>query len=351
MTELALIISDLQRRFAADADAADGEQTLEKLRIEYLGRNGEVTKIRRTIGTLPAQARPEAGKAINDAVAAMETRLEETHAALQSRAVEGDLATSIDVTFPATVPQVGSVHPVRRIIEQTCDYFMRHGFAVVVGPEAEPDYYNFDALNIPSEHPAREGFDSFWLSDTVLLRPHTSPLQIRTMQQHSPPIAIVAPGKCFRRDAVDARHLFQFHQVEGLLVAEGIHFGHLKGMLAGLCRELFGPEQQVRFRPSYFPFTEPSAEVDTTCPKCKGTGILDSRNLVQCNMCGGSGWIELGGAGMVHPNVLREVGYDPDVLSGWAFGSGVERLGLPRYHVDDIRRFINSDPDFLGQLS
>jgi phenylalanyl-tRNA synthetase alpha chain len=348
MTELAQIISDLQRRFAADADAAEGEQSLENLRIEYLGRNGEVTKIRRTIGTLPAEQRPEAGKAINDAVAAMEARLDAVLAVLQSHALEGELATSIDVTFPAEAPQVGSIHPVRRIIEQTCDYFMRHGFAVVVGPEAEPDYYNFDALNIPSDHPAREGFDSFWLSDTVLLRPHTSPLQIRTMQQHEPPIAIVAPGKCFRRDAVDARHLFQFHQVEGLLVAEGIHFGHLKGMLTGLCRELFGAEQNVRFRPSYFPFTEPSAEVDTTCPKCKGTGAAAA---APCSMCGGSGWIELGGAGMVHPNVLREVGYDPDVYSGWAFGWGVERLGLPRYQVDDIRRFVDSDPDFLEQLS
>jgi phenylalanyl-tRNA synthetase alpha chain len=316
------------------------------VRISYLGRNGEVTAVRRTIGTLPPAERPRAGKAINDAVAAMEARLQTAQAALESSAVGAELAASIDPTFPAIAPQVGSIHPVRRIIEESCDYFMRRGFAVVVGPEAEPDYYNFDALNIPSDHPARESFDSFWLTDGVLLRPHTSPMQIRTMQQHRPPIAIVAPGKCFRRDAVDARHLFQFHQVEGLLVADDIHFGHLKGMLTGLCRELFGPEQRVRFRPSYFPFTEPSAEVDTTCPKCHGDA-----SGPRCNLCGGSGWIELGGSGMVHPNVLREVGYDPDVYSGWAFGFGVERLGLPRYGVDDIRRFINSDPDFLAQLS
>jgi phenylalanyl-tRNA synthetase alpha chain len=168
-------------------------------------------------------------------------------------------------------------------------------------------------------------------------------MQIRTMLEHRPPVAVVAPGRCYRSDAVDARHLFQFNQIEGLLVAQGIHFGHLKGMLTGMCRELFGPEQDVRFRPSYFPFTEPSAEVDTTCPKCHGNGA-------SCSMCGGSGWIELGGAGMVHPNVLREVGYDPDVVSGWAFGFGAERLGLARYEVDDIRRFIDSDPDFLQQL-
>ncbi len=346
MIDLTQLLADLQERFAADADGAAGVQALENVRIAYLGRNGEVTKVRRTIGTLAPAERPAAGKAINDAVAAMEERLQAAQSALESSAVGAELAASIDVTFPAIAPQAGSIHPVRRIIEESCDYFMRHGFAVVVGPEAEPDYYNFDALNIPSDHPARESFDSFWLSDSVLLRPHTSPMQIRTMQQHRPPIAIVAPGKCFRRDAVDARHLFQFHQVEGLLVADDIHFGHLKGVLTGLCRELFGPEQRVRFRPSYFPFTEPSAEVDTTCPKCHGDAAG-----ARCNLCGGSGWIELGGAGMVHPNVLREVGYDPDVYSGWAFGFGVERLGLPRYGVDDIRRFINSDPDFLAQLS
>ena len=337
-------LAELRRHFDAAVAGAADEQALESVRIAFLGRNGDVTKVRRSIGTLPASERRDAGKAINDAVAAMESRLDEAHAALQAQTFESELAASIDVTFPAIAPKLGSIHPVRRIIEASCAYFGAHGFAVVVGPEAEPDYYNFDALNIPSDHPARESFDSFWLDDTMLLRPHTSPMQIRTMQQHQPPIAVVAPGKCFRRDAVDARHLFQFHQVEGLLVAEGIHFGHLKGMLTGLCRELFGSDQRVRFRPSYFPFTEPSAEVDTTCPKCKGGASI-------CNMCGGSGWIELGGSGMVHPNVLREVGYDPDRYSGWAFGFGVERLGLSRYEVDDIRRFVNSDPDFLTQLS
>jgi phenylalanyl-tRNA synthetase alpha chain len=344
MTELASRLDALGQRFASAVDAAADEEALENVRVAYLGRNGEVTAVRRAIGTLPAAERPEAGRVINDAVAAMERRLGEAHDALETRRLEVELATNVDVTFPGRPARIGSIHPVRQIIEDCCAYFVRHGFAVVIGPEAEPDYYNFDALNIPSDHPAREGFDSFWLSDTMLLRPHTSPMQIRTMQRHRPPIAIVAPGKCFRRDATDARHLFQFHQVEGLLVAEGIHFGHLKGMLTGLCRELFGPDQRVRFRPSYFPFTEPSAEVDTTCPKCCGDGS-------QCAMCGGSGWIELGGAGMVHPNVLREVEYDPERYSGWAFGFGVERLGLARYDVDDIRRFVASEPDFLAQLS
>jgi phenylalanyl-tRNA synthetase alpha chain len=343
MSDLATRLDELQQRFAAAVAQAPDERALDAARVAYLGRSGEVTNVRRTIGALPPNERPAAGKTINDAVEKMEAQLLVAGAALENRAFEADLAQSIDVTFPSIPAQTGSIHPVRRVIEDVASYFARRGFAIVLGPEVEPDYYNFDALNIPADHPAREGFDSFWLTDSLLLRPHTSPMQIRTMQEHQPPIAILAPGKCYRRDAVDARHLFQFHQVEGLLVAEGIHFGHLKGMLTGMCRELFGPEQQVRFRPSFFPFTEPSAEVDTTCPKCKGRSSA-------CNMCGGSGWIELGGSGMVHPNVLREVGYDPDVFSGWAFGFGAERIGLTRYEIDDVRRFVDSEPEFLKQL-
>jgi phenylalanyl-tRNA synthetase alpha chain len=344
MSELATQLDELRRRFGNAVAGAPDEAALEQVRIAYLGRNGEVTQVRRTIGRLPAHERPAAGKSINDAVEAMETNLLSAQARLESLSFQSELAESIDVTFPAVPARAGSLNPVRRVIDDACTYFRRHGFAVVVGDEIESDYNNFDALNIPADHPAREGFDSFWITQTLLLRPHTSPVQIRTMQQHRPPIAIVAPGKCFRRDAVDARHLFQFHQIEGLLVAQGIHFGHLKGMLAEMCRELFGPQQSVRFRPSYFPFTEPSAEVDTTCPKCGGSGS-------SCSMCGGSAWIELGGAGMVHPSVLREAGHDPDVYSGWAFGFGVERLALARYEVDDIRRFINGDPNFLEQLA
>ncbi len=348
MPDLAEQLRELERNFAEEVDRVGDEQALERVRIAFLGRQGEVTAVRRSIGTLPAPERPDAGKAINDVVAAMETRLEMQRQRIESQTFAAELSASIDVTFPAIPATTGAIHPVRRVIADACAYFARHGFAIVVGPEAEPDYYNFDALNIPSDHPARENFDSFWIGEKLLLRPHTSPMQIRTMQQHRPPIAVIAPGKCFRRDAVDARHLFQFHQIEGLLVAEGIHFGHLKGMLTGLCRELFGPDQSVRFRPSYFPFTEPSAEVDTTCPKCRGTGSVGG---VQCGMCGGSTWIELGGAGMVHPNVLREAGHDPARYSGWAFGFGVERLGLARYEVDDIRRFVDSDLDFVAQLA
>jgi phenylalanyl-tRNA synthetase alpha chain len=358
VSELGNKLEELERQFAAEVSSAADERVLEEVRIRYLGRSGKVTVLRRSVGQLPPSERPTAGKVINDAVAVMETQLQRALSQIRNREFDAELSQSIDVTFPAIEPALGVIHPVRRILRDACSFFERRGFAVVLGPEIEPDYYNFDALNIPPNHPAREGFDSFYITDTLLLRPHTSPMQIRTMQANPPPVAIVAPGKCYRRDAVDARHLFQFHQIEGLLVAEGIHFGHLKGMLAGLYRELFGPDQKVRFRPSFFPFTEPSAEVDTTCPKCKGMGtraafppLEQSGSWGTCSMCGGSGWIELGGSGMVHPNVLREVGYDPEVVSGWAFGVGIERLGLTRYDVDDIRRFVDSDPDFLHQLA
>jgi phenylalanyl-tRNA synthetase alpha chain len=227
-------------------------------------------------------------------------------------------------------------------------YFTRLGFAVLQGPEIETDANNFDALNIPPDHPAREGLDSFYLRPDLVLRTHTSPMQVRAMRESGPPIAIIVPGKAYRRDAVDARHLYQFHQVEGLMVGPDIHFGHLKGVLTGMMRELFGPKQEMRFRPSFFPFTEPSAEIDTTCPGCAGTG---RRSDATCRTCGGSGWIEVGGSGMVHPNVLREVGYDPETVAGWAFGCGLERFAMVRYEMNDIRDFVENTPSFLEQTA
>ena len=337
-------LDDLRSRFETAVHAALSLGELDAVRIAFLGRSGEVTALRRGIGNLAAEDRPAAGERINRAVEAMEAQLGQAQAQFETRELEAELSKQIDVTFPSIQSSRGSPHPMRRVMHEVCAYFERHGFAVVVGPEIEPDYYNFDALNIPPDHPAREGFDSFFVTSNLLLRPHTSPMQIRTMQQHRPPIAVVVPGTCYRRDAVDARHLFQFTQCEGLLVDKDVHMGHLKGMLTGLCRELFGSDQQVRFRPSYFPFTEPSAEVDTTCPLCRGAGG-------ECRMCGGSGWIELGGAGMVHPNVLRNVDCDPEIYSGWAFGFGMERMALVRYDVDDIRRFYENDINFLEQLA
>ncbi|HXP94838.1 MAG TPA: phenylalanine--tRNA ligase subunit alpha [Candidatus Binatia bacterium] len=344
MSELTQQLSALAARLDEALKAVGDEKGLEELRIAYLGRNGEVTAVRRQIGTLPAAERPAAGKTINDAVGLMEAQFERAEAALRSKALAASLEQSIDVTFPGTSPLRGSIHPIRRTINDACRYFERHGFAVVLGNEIETGYHNFDALNIPPDHPAREGLDSFYVRPDLVLRTHTSPMQIRTMQSYPPPVAIVVPGKAFRRDAVDARHSYMFHQIEGLMIGEGIHFGHLKGMLQGMCRELFGPRQAVRFRPSFFPFTEPSAEVDTTCPACSGSGGA-------CRTCGGSGWIEIGGSGMVHPDVLREVKYDPSRVSGWAFGMGIERIAMVRHDMDDIRAFFENEPGFLEQLA
>jgi len=314
------------------------------VRVVYLGRSGDITAMRRAIGSLPIAERRGAGSLINEAVARMEDELQTASQQLEAGALLQALTDRVDVTYPALPPPVGTTHPIRKTMVDLCSFFERRGFAIVLGPEIEPTYYNFDALNIPVDHPAREAFDSFFLTDSLLLRPHTSPMQIRTMQRFQPPVAVVVPGRCYRRDAVDARHLFMFHQIEGLLVDADIHMGHLKGMLTAMCRDVFGVDQTLRFRPSFFPFTEPSAEVDTTCPACKGDGG-------ECRTCGGSGWIELGGAGMVHPNVLREVNYDPQTVSGWAFGFGIERIALARYGVDDIRLFYENDPAFLDQLS
>jgi phenylalanyl-tRNA synthetase alpha chain len=340
------LASELSTKLATVRDEAE----LEDARIAYLGRSGKITEIRREIGKLPAGERPAAGKEINDAVVGLEAQLEAAQRAVGARRLERELEHQVDVTLWNAATPTGSFHPIRKTIEDACAYFESHGFAVLLGPEVDTTRHNFDALNIPPEHPAREGFDSFYLRPDLLLRPHTSPMQIRAMEKYGPPIAIVVPGKCYRRDAVDARHLYQFNQIEGLMVGEGIHFGHLRGMLTGMCRELFGPNQQVRFRPSYFPFTEPSAEIDTTCPRCAGAGTSGDAT---CPTCGGSGWIEIGGSGMVHPNVLRAVGgkYDPDVVSGWAFGVGIERLAMIRHGVNDIREFIWNTPSFLEQLA
>jgi phenylalanyl-tRNA synthetase alpha chain len=336
-------LKSLGARLREALEEARDAQSLEAVRVRFLGRSGDITAVRRSIGSLPAAERPGAGKAINEAVSRFEELVAQKQADFERRALEERLSTSIDVTFPGTPPEaIGSVHPVRRTMDDMLAYFERRGFAIVTGPEVESEYNNFDALNIPPDHPAREGLDSFYLRPDVVLRTHTSPVQVRVMQVNRPPVAIVVPGRCYRRDQMDARHLYAFHQIEGLLVAPGIHMGHLKGMLTGMCREVFGPNQAVRFRPSFFPFTEPSAEVDTTCPACDGSG---------CRTCSGSGWIELGGAGMVHPNVLREVGYDPASVTGWAFGMGIERVAITRYGMDDLRVFVENDPAVLEQLA
>jgi phenylalanyl-tRNA synthetase alpha chain len=331
----------LERELRTALDAATDDVALENIRVRFLGRSGEITNVRKLIGTLPPGERPEAGKVINTAATQLEAQIEAAQHDLALKQLENQLAQRIDVTFPAIPAPTGSLHPIRRALEDACGYLQRLGFAVVVGNEVETERYNFDALNIPADHPAREGLDSFYLRPGVLLRTHTSPMQVRTMEAVPPPLAVVVPGKAYRRDATDARHSPMFHQIEGLLVAPGIHLGHLKGTLTGLLRELFGASQAVRFRPSFFPFTEPSAEVDTTCPGCAGSG---------CKTCGGSGWIEVGGAGMVHPDVLRNAGYDPAAVQGWAFGIGIERIAMVRHDIDDIRVLFENDARVLAQL-
>jgi phenylalanyl-tRNA synthetase alpha chain len=344
MSSLEDNLAALTARFDEAVAQAPDARALDEVRVAFLGRSGEVTGVRRGIGALPPAERPNAGKVINAAVEALEAKLAHALARVESAALERSLEDTIDVTFPGPRANAGAIHPVRRVGLDVARFFTRHGFAVVLGPEIETDANNFDALNIPPDHPAREGLDSFYLRPDLVLRTHTSPMQVRSMRKHGPPIAIIVPGKAYRRDAVDARHLYMFHQVEGLMVGRGIHFGHLKGMLVGMCRELFGPSADVRFRPSFFPFTEPSAEIDVKCPACEGTGGA-------CRTCGGSGWIEIGGSGMVHPNVLRSVGYDPDEVAGWAFGCGLERIAMKRHDINDIRAFVENVPGFAEALA
>ena len=348
MTELAASsFAELQQHFAADCRTAPtDEQALESVRIAYLGRqrrgNEGAAHDRHA-----AAATSAATRARPSTTPSPRWRPCSRSGAPRSKRArfDAELAASIDVTFPSISP-LGRFDPSGAADHRAkaARISTRHGFAVVIGPEAEPDYYNFDALNIPSDHPARESFDSFWLTDSLVASaayvadadPHDA--------AHRRPSRSSRPGKCFRRDAVDARHLFQFHQVEGLLVAEGIHFGHLKGMLTGLCRELFGADQKRALSP--FVLSVHRAERRSR----HDLSEVQREAVPTCNMCGGSGWIELGGAGMVHPNVLREVRLRSRRYSGWAFGFGVERFGLARYDVDDIRRFVDSDPDFLAQL-
>jgi phenylalanyl-tRNA synthetase alpha chain len=348
MTDLVTNLSALEDRLTAELAGVADAAALEELRVRFLGRSGEVTAIRRGIGALAPGERPNAGKVINAAVERMEAALTGAVDKLGNARLEAQLAETIDVTLPGPPARIGSIHPIRRVMRDIGNYFTRLGFAVLQGPEIETDANNFDALNIPADHPAREGLDSFYLRPDLVLRTHTSPMQVRAMRESGPPIAIIVPGKAYRRDAVDARHLYQFHQVEGLMIGTDIHFGHLKGVLTGMMRELFGPQQDMRFRPSFFPFTEPSAEIDTTCPGCAGSG---RRGDVSCRTCGGSGWIEVGGSGMVHPNVLREVGYDPERVAGWAFGCGLERIAMVRYEMNDIRDFVENTPSFLEQTA
>ncbi|TDA68249.1 MAG: phenylalanine--tRNA ligase subunit alpha [Clostridia bacterium] len=319
---------------------------LDGFRVKYLGKKGLITELLRSVGQLPRGERPEIGKEVNVLQEEIEAGLQARKDALTRQALELRLAAeAIDVTLPGLPVNLGRRHPVQQVMEEIQEIFIGMGFAVAAGPEIELDYYNFTALNIPPEHPARDMQDSFYVAgaDEVLLRTHTSPVQIRVMEarQGALPVRIIAPGKVYRRDD-DHTHSPMFHQVEGLLVDRGVAFAHLKGTLEHFVRQMFGPDTQMRLRPSYFPFTEPSAEVDISCVACRGEG---------CRVCGHSGWLEILGSGMVHPRVLATVGYDPAQVSGFAFGLGVERVAMLKYGLDDLRLFFANDLRFLRQFA
>ncbi len=314
----------------------------EQIRIRYLGKKGELTAVLRGMGQLSAEERPVIGQLANEVRARIEQALKTQAQAMKEAALALQLKTErVDVTEPGTKQKLGRRHPLSKVEAELCDIFLAMGYSYVEGPEVEYDYYNFQALNIPENHPARDTQDTFYITDNILLRSQTSPVQARVMEKSKPPIRIISPGRVYRSDAVDATHSPLFHQMEGLVVDRGITMSDLKGTLEIAAKQMFGENTRVRFRPHHFPFTEPSAEVDVSCFACGGSG---------CRLCKNEGWIEILGAGMVHPNVLRECGIDPEVYSGFAFGMGIERIQMLKYHLNDMRYLYENDVRFLRQF-
>ncbi len=315
---------------------------LEQIKIKYLGKKGELTAVLRGMGALSAEERPLVGQLANEVRADIEAALNAKAHEARAAALEAQLKEEkLDVTMPGKASEVGHLHPLTQVQRELEDIFIGMGFSIVEGPEVELDYYNFQALNIPENHPARDTQDTFYISDNILLRSQTSPVQVRAMEHQKPPIRIISPGRVYRSDALDATHSPLFHQLEGLVVDKGITMGDLKGTLEIFAKKMFGESTRIRFRPHHFPFTEPSAEVDVSCYVCGGKG---------CRLCKGEGWIEILGAGMVHPFVLSNCGIDPEEYSGFAFGLGVERIAMKKYGIDDIRLFYENDERFLEQF-
>ena len=331
-------IDQIYQEALGELAAASTPGEVKELTIRYLGRNGAVTQFLREISSLPVEERPAAGKRANTVKNDLDGKFA---AALQRlETTERPDPQQIDVTLPGRSARHGSLHPVTQILREICEIFTKLGFDVAEGPEIEKDYYNFEALNFPKDHPARDMQDTFFVSDDIVLRTHTSPLQVRIMEKTRPPVRIIAPGRVFRCDS-DLTHTPMFHQVEGLLVDTHISFGDLKGILTTFVHQMFDKRTSLRFRPSFFPFTEPSAEVDILCVICRGKG---------CRVCSQTGWLEVLGSGMVHPAVFENVGYDPQKYSGFAFGMGVERIAMLKYRIDDIRKFFENDLRFLRQF-
>jgi len=321
--------------------AAQDIAALEELRVQYLGKKGSLTELLKGLGQLPPEQRPAAGAEINRAKELLQSEIGDKRQQLEQAAIAIKLAgEKIDITLPGRGQQLGGLHPITQTIERICGFFEKAGFEVEEGPEIESDYYNFEALNIPAHHPARAMHDTFYIDDTSVLRTHTSPVQVRTMENRQPPFKIVCPGRVYRCDS-DLTHSPMFHQVEGLLISEHSTFAELRGVIREFLQVFFERDSKVRFRPSYFPFTEPSAEVDIGCVICGGSG---------CRVCKQTGWLEVLGCGMVHPRVLEMSGIDPERYRGFAFGMGVERLAMLRYGVNDLRLFFENDLRFLAQF-
>ena len=329
---------ELEKKALLELESIDDAESAEKFRVTYLGKKGRLTSVMKGLAGLSASERPEIGKLANQIKKGLSERFTEVMRNLESS--KEKKRAFLDVTLPGREPLRGHVHPINEVRDEICRIFATMGFKVVAGPNVELDYYNFEALNIPKDHPARDMQDTFYISENVVLRTHTSPNQVRVMEKQKPPVSIISPGKVYRRDS-DVSHTPMFHQVEGLLVDRGVSFGDLKGTLTNFSHQMFGSDIGLRFRPSFFPFTEPSAEVDIQCVICRGRG---------CRTCSHSGWLEILGSGMVDPEVYGFVDYDPEIYTGFAFGIGVERIAMLKYGIDDIQLFFRNDMRFLRQF-
>lgn len=332
----------IRQKIVVELQEAHDMQTLENIRVKFLGKKGELTAILKQMGKLSAEERPVIGQMANEIRAFIEDRISTRTAQLKNELMQQKLKDEkLDVTLPGKRRPLGKKHPLNLVLDEIEEIFLGMGFSIASGPEVELDYYNFEALNMPKDHPARDTQDTFYVSDNVVLRTQTSPMQVRVMEKQKPPIRIIAPGRVYRSDAVDATHSPLFHQIEGLVVDKGITMADLKGTLEIFVKRLYGEDSVVRFRPHHFPFTEPSAELDCMCFNCHGEG---------CRLCKGEGWIEILGCGMVHPKVLSNCGIDPEVYSGFAFGMGLERLVMRRFNIDDMRLLYENDLRFLNQF-
>jgi phenylalanyl-tRNA synthetase alpha chain len=334
-------LEKLEKEISAELKGAAGKQDVLGIKTKYLGRKGEFASLIKDLANLPPPDRRQAGEAINRVKKKAEQEIAKLLEGFQDEEKKQRLTREkLDVTLPGRRERLGRTHPITQVLEEVIDIFTGLGFEIAEGPEVELDYYNFEALNIPKDHPARDMQDTFYIAPDVCLRTHTSPVQIRVMEKHPPPVRIIAPGTVYRRDS-DLTHTPMFHQVEGFMVDEGINFGHLKGVLTHFLKRLFGEDRDIRFRPSFFPFTEPSAEVDIQCVICRGSG---------CRVCKESGWLEILGCGMIHPEVFRFVNYDAEKFTGFAFGLGIERIAMLKFGIDDIRLFFENDVRFLEQF-